>query len=272
MKIVNARTGENHVTAELQAKVYQSILGSGNLVLNFADNLRASTLSDNSVEISGGVACAQGRLCVVEENEPETLIIENGMSGYTRHDLIVVHVERATDKTESVELRVIKGTPVVEGVPEDPDYIVGDYNNGDNVTEMPLYRVVKSGLAITDVVDLFELVKNTSVIAEIEKGIPKLSLFTSVASSTSTGGSTATESYIVPEDGFLKITYRPPSGGLNVTVYLTNETAGGSDVSLVSSFGASVSGVAPVAKGYKYKGNASQAGTVTLSFMPLRTE
>lgn len=83
------------------------------------------------------------------------------------------------------------------------------------------------------------------------------------------GIETVSNPYTPDVDGLIRI-YFSPSGSANATVYATQN--GITHFSTTSSGGANIAQFFPAKAGNTYQGNASQSGTIQLSFMPLKKE
>ncbi len=156
--------GKEHITAGQLGRVIAGIAGSGSYVLETQGKLAATMTTANQVQISTGDLVMQGRAVTVET--PETLVVDSGVSGQNRNDLVVCRYEKnASSGVEKAELKVIKGTATADAA-ADPDYVEGDIVGGDLVAEMPLYRIPISGLAPGDPVPLFEYMPSVDSIRD----------------------------------------------------------------------------------------------------------
>lgn len=156
MNLVTGYAGQDHVTAADVGSLYAAVFGNGQYVLNNGNNLSASAINGNQVRVLDGDILMQGRHIRINPNTYVDLPLENGTTGYKRHDLIVARYTRNTSTgKEEANLVVIKGTAnSVAGA--DPSYTSGNIISGNAMrNEMPLYRVVFDGLTISRIDTLF---------------------------------------------------------------------------------------------------------------------
>lgn len=90
--------------------------------------------------------------------------IANGTQGMNRNDIIVRRYKKnESSEMESTGYAVIKGTPNA-GVAVDPEVTTGDIRSGATLHEMALYRVKITGLNITAVEPMFNILKNMATL------------------------------------------------------------------------------------------------------------
>ena len=157
LHLVTGHAGRGHVTAADHGSLNASIFGNGQYVLNRGSKFAATVISNNAIRIADGDILLQGRHVRLNENSYVDLTIENGAQDMLRNDLIVARYSKdSTSGVEDCNLIVIKGTPA-SADPVDPEYIKGDLMiNHDLTADMPLYRVPLNGLAVQELVPLFE--------------------------------------------------------------------------------------------------------------------
>ena len=153
LHLITGFAGYEHIKSSDQGAYNIATFGSGNFVFNRGSEFKATTTSNNTINIADGEAMLQGRFIKAETSEDVT--IENGTQGKTRQDLICIRYEKsASDGVESAKLVVIKGAE--NG--GDPAYNNGNITDGtDSVADFPLYRVKLNGITIESVTALFEL-------------------------------------------------------------------------------------------------------------------
>lgn len=150
MQIVTGYEGTPHVTAWQDRDLNQGIFGSGTYILSVGSKMAASIISNNEIRIADGAVVMQGCLGVIQKGTYDTIAIDNGSQGLARHDLICAQYSKnGSTGVESMSLVVIKGTAAATAT--DPAYTSGDIQNGDTLAQVPLYRVVLSGLTVTGV-------------------------------------------------------------------------------------------------------------------------
>lgn len=167
MNIITGRTGTPHVTAQQDRDIHAGILGDGMYVLPVGEQFAAEQQSSNVIRIKDGTLMLQGCAASIEAGEFEDVTIENGSQGMGRIDLITAHYHLDTSTGyESVELRVIKGTPAASS-PQQPSYDSGIIRDGAQDVDMPLYAVTLNGVTITDITPLFTVLERS--LAELAK-------------------------------------------------------------------------------------------------------
>lgn len=156
VNIVTGMTGVAHITSDDDRCFNASILGKGKYVFEYGKKFSPSIINNNLVRIHDGMCINQGTQMGIEPNGYEDVIIENGVSGSKRNDLIVMRYERNADTSiEKASLVVIKGTAGETAT--DPSYISGNIlDGGDLIDDMPLFRVKIESLTITAVEKLFK--------------------------------------------------------------------------------------------------------------------
>lgn len=158
MQIVTGYTGTAHIKSAHDRSRNAGVVGKGSYVLSTGNMLAAKMQTANTLRIVDGDLMLQGTHATIEAGTHEDLTIDNGTQGMKRNDLVVARYERLSGepKTESVTLRVIKGSPS-SGAAADPAHVEGDVLNGDLVAEMPLYRVPIDGITPGEPVPLFDV-------------------------------------------------------------------------------------------------------------------
>ena len=198
VNIVTGYTGVAHVTSDDDRAKNSAIFGNSKFILDYGKKFAYEKLNNNQIRIKDGMAINQGTQMGIELNDFEDVVIDNGTSGKTRIDLIVLRYEKSLDSgKESASLQVIKGTEA-DSSPSIPNYLSGNIlDGGDLIDDMPLYSVTISSLTIsevtafsyTELTDLPEYYAKTSaLIAELEE---KISRYTS-GSVTGVKGSSET--------------------------------------------------------------------------------
>lgn len=175
MEIITGRTGQPHVYAADDAEIYKLFLGDGDFCLVTGNRLsatRSGTLA-NTIVVSDGSIIMQGRLAKIRNTSGADLMqYDVGTNGYTRTDLIVAEYNQTITETqieqggevvtvrdivESIELKVVKGTPVPYGAGgartyTEPDLVTGNIDNGET-HQMKLYAIRLDGMDFDSIVD-----------------------------------------------------------------------------------------------------------------------
>ena len=161
-----------HIYAQDDAAIYQSIFGADG-VFNIGNKFESTVLTNNSVRVADGVLCVGGHIGRIEYANYQDVIIENGVSGYNRNDIIYASFVTNGD-SDFLTMEVKKGAAVT-GTASDPEMIQENLYQGETTREYPLWRVKLEGLSITAVEQLFEVIpaipELVSRISEMESAI-----------------------------------------------------------------------------------------------------
>ena len=153
-----------HVTEVQIGLANQAVIGSDDYVLEGGRESEAQILTNNSIRIFDGVYCIQGRRDVIPANGYTDVTIANGSQSMNRNDIIVRRYRKdESSEIETTEYAVIKGTPS-SGTAVDPKVTIGDIRSGATLHEMALYRVKLTGLNITAVEPMFNILKNMATL------------------------------------------------------------------------------------------------------------
>lgn len=149
MQIIDGYTGYGHVMSTQVAMYNEGAFGPGDCVLPVGTKFQATKMSNNQVRIGDGCGQINGIRYVIESGQVENVVIENGVTGAYRKDIIVCrYVKDDTTNVESTTLAVIKGTPGTSSSAADPSYQTGSIIGGAFVREMPLWRAVIEGTTL----------------------------------------------------------------------------------------------------------------------------
>lgn len=160
-----------HVTEVQIGLANQAVIGPDDYVLEGGRESEAQILTNNSIRIFDGVYCIQGRRDVIPANGYTDVTIANGSQSMNRNDIIVRRYKKdESSEIETTEYAVIKGTPS-SGTAVDPEVTIGDIRSGATLHEMTLYRVKLTGLNITAVEPMFNILKN---MASLQKELAEL--------------------------------------------------------------------------------------------------
>ena len=177
MEIITGRTGTPHVYAADDAEINKLFLGDGDFLLMTGNRLDASMYGTNQVRIYDGSLIMQGRLAKIRASDGfDTLNLDIGTVGYKRVDLIVAEYSQeitttqeevddeivtVTDVTESVELKVIKGTPNLNNFVE-PSITTGNIDLGQT-HQMKLWAIRFDGINFDSLVDYRVFLDSTPI-------------------------------------------------------------------------------------------------------------
>lgn len=178
MEIITGRTGTPHVYAADDAEIYKLFLGNGDFLLTTGNKLMAAMNGTNEVRISDGSLMMQGRLAKIRPSDGfDSLSLDIGTTGYKRIDLVVAEYNQTvvsrqeevegeivtiTDKFDSVELKIVKGTPNANAYIE-PTIITGDIDLGET-HQVPLWAVRFDGINNDGLIDKRPALLDTSPI------------------------------------------------------------------------------------------------------------
>ncbi len=157
--LITGYAGKAHITSGGDGAVNAALFGKGRYVLDIGEHFSYEIISNNLIRIKSGYAINQGRKIELAVNDYEELIIDNGLHGVKRCDLIAVTYEKNLETgIETAVMNVIKGTSGDDYL--DPEHTVGNILNGDAKDDFLLYRVKINGLSIESVEKLFEVRKS----------------------------------------------------------------------------------------------------------------
>ena len=145
------------VSAESDGALYSAIIGSESYVLNVGKKFTAEIQSNNKIKINDGSALVNGRHVRIASGDSELITINNGSHGMNRKDIIVIRYQKEPTGIESVKFLVIQGeeTSLEAKV---PSYTKGNILTGSTVVDFPLYEVSLTGINITEIKKLFEVI------------------------------------------------------------------------------------------------------------------
>ena len=149
LHLVTGYAGTPHVASSDQGSFHESLIGSGQFVLDAGAKFSASIVTNNQIRVNDGELMMQGRYAKMTPGAYVDLAIDNGTQGYLRNDLVVArYTKNSSTGIEECSLVVIKGTPKTSN-PVDPEYTTGTINvNGALVNDFPLYRASLSGIVL----------------------------------------------------------------------------------------------------------------------------
>lgn len=169
--LMDSYAGGPHITETQIGLANQATFGADDYVLEGGRESEAQVLTNNSIRIFDAVYCIQGRRDVIPASGYTDVTIANGTQGMNRNDIIVRRYKKdESSEIESTEYAVIKGTPNA-GTAVDPEVTTGDIRSGATLHEMALYRVKITGLNITAVEPMFNILKN---MASLQKEFAEL--------------------------------------------------------------------------------------------------
>ena len=195
------------IYASDDSRIYESILGAEG-VHDIGNRMMCEAIGNNQFRILDGVCSVQGRMAIIDPEDPETVITDIGQSGYKRHDLIVLDFTRE-EENDKVSIQVIKGIQSQSSA-SDPGYVVQDLTKGGTHRQVPLWRIVWDGTAIKSIdrvqpilPNMSTLVPKTSTSIDLPAGVDlsaymqtaiDLQIYRKVAGNSISGGLNGTDS------------------------------------------------------------------------------
>lgn len=177
MEIITGRTGTPHVYAADDAEIYKLFLGDGDFLLTTGNKLQATMNGTNEVRIADGSIMMQGRLAKIRPTDGfDSLTLDIGTTNYKRVDLVVAEYNQTTttteeeiegeivtitDITESITLKIVKGTPNQNQFVE-PSIITGNIDLGET-HQMKLWAVYLDGINFDRLVDYRNILDTTPI-------------------------------------------------------------------------------------------------------------
>lgn len=170
MEIVTGNTGRTHVTPiddavrnSHLALITERVVYS---VPNY-ESFRAQDVTANEVRVYSGYGSNQGRIFKIDENDFDSVTIENGSVNTKRMDLIVArYTMNQQTGFENISLVVIKGTTGADYT--EPEHETGNINSGAVIDDFVLYKVYIDGIAIDHLEKMFEPLPDGGYIGEVK--------------------------------------------------------------------------------------------------------
>lgn len=155
-----AGTDENgepirHVSSSEDGARQAGTVGKGMYAFDTGDQLAATLENANTVSVASGDVIVNGRH--IQFAGSTAFAIPVGTQGMKTSNILAVRYAVAEDGTEKAEAVTITGEPS-DSDPEDPQLATGSVLDGDSPVEMPLYRVVTTGIETAEPERLFETI------------------------------------------------------------------------------------------------------------------
>lgn len=164
MKIITGRTGQKHVRAMDDARVYRTLVGNTDFILNEGNKFNATMTTDQygapAISIQDGYLFMQGRMCGFDAfNGQELLSIDiSNMTGMHRIDYVVAHYYATTDpeseeySIEHCDLEIIQGNRTASETPEPPTITTGDMDGYEDYMVL-LWQINIDEQTVTSITD-----------------------------------------------------------------------------------------------------------------------
>ena len=158
-ELVTGSYGTDHVSSADDGSMFASVFGAGRYAVHQGNDLAATLVNSNTVQVDTGAGFIDGRYFRVTSTE--TLTIDSGSQGDNRIDLVgFKYLYDSGTQTESGSLAVVKGTPT-SGTPSLPTYTDGDITAGATEAFFPLYSIEIDGIVPSAPVKLFHFMSGT---------------------------------------------------------------------------------------------------------------
>ena len=153
VELVTGYSSGAHVSSSEDGARQAGTIGTGMYALRTVDDPLAATLENaNTVSVGPGDVLINGRH--VQLSGSTAFAIPVGTQGQQTSNLLVLRYDVAEGGTESVTPQTITGQPAASN-PQDPALATGSILDGDAPVDMPLYRVVTTGIETAQPVKLF---------------------------------------------------------------------------------------------------------------------
>lgn len=174
VSLVTGYTGTEHVTSGQDGARQAGTVGTGMYVLMTNDNPLAATLENaNTVTVGPGDVLINGRH--VQLTGATTFSIPVGTQAQQTSNLLVIRYSRDDSGVETAESLTLTGSPSASD-PQDPELATGNILDGDTPVDMPLYRVITTGIETADPVKLFSTIAPMSTLPGADGGALPVSL------------------------------------------------------------------------------------------------
>lgn len=162
VELVTGYSGTEHVSSSDDGARQAGTVGTGMYVLETVEDPLAATLENaNTVTVGPGDVLINGRH--VRLTGSTTYAVPVGTQAMQTSNLLVLRYSVSDDGTEKVEAVTLTGEPAASD-PADPALATGSILDGDSPVDMPLYRVVTTGIESAQPVRLFETVPPISAL------------------------------------------------------------------------------------------------------------
>lgn len=168
VELVTGYSGTAHVSSSEDGARQAGTVGTGMYVLETVDDPIAATLENaQTVTVGPGDLMINGRH--VQLTGSTTYSVPVGVQGQQTSNILAVRYSVDDSGVEKAEPVTLTGSPAPSD-PPDPTLYEGSILDGDSPIDMPLYRVVTTGIETAEPVALFETVPP---IDKVRDEIPK---------------------------------------------------------------------------------------------------
>lgn len=169
IELITGGDGTAHISSADDGDLYASIVGTGQYGTAVGQGLALTVVDNNNLTLGTGFLWHNGR--GVRVAGQEAVKVASGSQGKARRDLVVARYSRAADGIERETVEVIRGAEVdATQTPADPAHETGSVlDAGTTVSDVPLWRVRISGLAIEGTDRLFATVPSLSDVPDASR-------------------------------------------------------------------------------------------------------
>ena len=158
-ELITGTAGSEHISSADDGSMFASVFGPGRYAVKQGNDLAATLVNANSVQIGTGAGFIDGRYWRI--TAAETVSIDSGAQGLNRIDLIgIKYLYDSGTGAETCSIAVVKGS-AVSGDPSVPTYTDGNVNTGASEAFFPLYSVTITGVTPANPVKLFKVLGTT---------------------------------------------------------------------------------------------------------------
>lgn len=149
MNLITGRTGTDHVLARHDALIHRTLLGEGDYVLSYGNQIPCTPDTGTTVKIGTGALIMQGRLCEITALETVSFSVCSSTS-LKRKVVIVAEYTINNQGIENVSLVAYSGNEASNTYPEPTlSYTNTSIDNGET-HQMPLYALYIDGFSVNN--------------------------------------------------------------------------------------------------------------------------
>lgn len=192
----DSHQGVSHITPARLATLHRGTIAQNDYVLSVGQKFKTEIISNNVVRVYDGALIQGGIRGEIEQGDYRDVEISNGIIGMKRNYLIVCRwsVDNEDGRKTHQEIVAVEGA-ATEGEPQDPETNTNLIEEGAQIHDTVLYRVVKEGLDIVKIDPLFKVLMNVEELMEMQREI----------NSKIDGNITSAQSYVkVMGDSYVK--------------------------------------------------------------------
>lgn len=168
----DSHQGVSHITPARLATLHRGTIAQNDYVLSVGQKFKTEIISNNVVRVYDGALIQGGIRGEIEQGDYRDVEISNGIIGMKRNYLIVCRwsVDNEDGRKTHQEIVAVEGA-ATEGEPQDPETNTNLIEEGAQIHDTVLYRVVKEGLDIVKIDPLFKVLMNVEELMEMQREI-----------------------------------------------------------------------------------------------------